>query len=373
MKIALISPGVLPIPASNGGAVETLIDMFIDYIGTNCPSICIDVFTISENQVRKYENINYIKIKKNNNLIYKILNKFNNLLFNKYFPKKYDFECLKILKKSNYDRILVENNLNIIAHLRHHDVVLHLHNNYLNINNPRSKYIINQCSEIWTVSNFLRNEIIAIDSSYSGKVFVCDNGIRDKFKSLSSIKINKYIYTGRISAEKGVLELIKAFHIHLYKYPDDELFIYGGSFFKNSPQSSYFIKCQKEIKNGNIHMMGYFSNGDLMRELRKYSFCIVPAIWEEPFGLVLVEHIFSGLIPIISNSAGLIEIIGSDYPLIAIKNERFIDNLAHMLDKIKELSRNNEFLEQYSIKRNLCLNKYSYEIYCKRILERLMR
>ena len=35
MKIGIVAPGGLPIPASSGGAVETLIDVFIEHeIGT---------------------------------------------------------------------------------------------------------------------------------------------------------------------------------------------------------------------------------------------------------------------------------------------------------------------------------------------------
>ena len=31
MKMIIISPGALTIPAINGGAVETLIDLYLDY------------------------------------------------------------------------------------------------------------------------------------------------------------------------------------------------------------------------------------------------------------------------------------------------------------------------------------------------------
>lgn len=374
MKIALISPGVLPIPASDGGAVETLIDMLINYIGKNCPTVFVDVFTIDNEQVSKYSNIKYIRVSKQNNFINKVLNKISVFIFNKYFPQKFDLEVLKIIRTKKYDSIIVENNLNIIEYLDDNKIILHLHNNYLNINNPVSKNIINKCTEIWTVSNFLKDEIIKINPKYNKKVFVCDNGIKKTCESLNKIDLKKYVYIGRISEEKGVYELIKAFKRHLYKYPEDELHIYGGSFFKNSKKNNYFKKCEKEICNcNNIKMMGYLPNHELLEELKKYSFCIVPSIWEEPFGLVLIEQMFSGLIPIISNSSGLVEIIGSNYPLIACKKENYIDNLTIMLEKIKQLSNDTDFINRYIEKREFCSNKYSYEMYCKRILERLIR
>lgn len=371
MKIALISPGILPVPAVDGGAVETLIDTLIDYIGLNCPNILVDVYTLDNNQISKYKNINYIKVSNGNNYIFRVLNKICKMCFKLYFPSKYDIECLKILNKTKYDKVIVENDINIIQYLKSDYIILHLHNDYINIENKCSKNILEKCSEIWTVSNFLKKRILDINSKYSSKVYVCDNGVKNRYFSLNKLNFNKYVYVGRIAEEKGVYELIRAFNMHLSKYPMDELFIYGGSFFNNSKKNSYYTKCKNEIKNSNIHMMGYVSNDKLLKEIKKYSFSVIPAIWEEPFGLVLIEQIFNGLIPIISNSAGLVEIIGVDYPLIANKEGNYIKNLVIQLEKIKELSRNKDFINYYIKKSKLCFEKYSYEEYCNRILSRL--
>ena len=53
MKIAFITSGLLPIPASKGGAIETLLDSFIEENERNDKNIEIVVYSIYDKDAKK--------------------------------------------------------------------------------------------------------------------------------------------------------------------------------------------------------------------------------------------------------------------------------------------------------------------------------
>ena len=48
----------------------------------------------------------------------------------------------------------------------------------------------------------------------------------------------------------------------------------------------------------------------MVDELNQHSFQFIPSIWEEPFGIVALEGIACGLIPIASDGGGLPDAVG---------------------------------------------------------------
>ena len=90
MSLAVITSGFLPVPASKGGAVESLLENFIKK-NEEYKKIKITVFSIKDKKAveisRKYENSEFIFIKPN--IIVESLDKFT------YFIAK------NILKKDN--------------------------------------------------------------------------------------------------------------------------------------------------------------------------------------------------------------------------------------------------------------------------------
>ena len=113
MRIAMITPGYLPVPAVKGGAVEVLIEELIK--GNEREKKCvIDCYTINDENInkRKYKNTN-IKIVEITALT-KIKNRIMNYLYILFKIKKwrtsFSRELVKLLKKENYDYIVVHNN-----------------------------------------------------------------------------------------------------------------------------------------------------------------------------------------------------------------------------------------------------------------------
>lgn len=234
MKVLVISPGVLPIPASKGGAVEKLIEAYIKYNEEN-HKVDFSLYTVKEEHDynTKFKNTKYIYID-TQSFGYKVSQAVRYIINNKlpqiHIGNAFISRVKKKLKKDkiNYDVIIVENTPFNVLELRKlypkTKIIYHIHNDYLNCETKKAMKILDACDEIIAISDFIKKRIQTIKPT--NKISVVYNGIDiEKFCQeipKDEIKKNKekyqltnkdivFLYTGRIVPEKGVKELILAF------------------------------------------------------------------------------------------------------------------------------------------------------------------
>ena len=372
MKMIIISPGALTIPAINGGAVETLIDLYLDYNEINLHNeiIVFANYEKNNNVYKKYEYTKFEYINKNSKIfkikrvIYGVLNK----LSMKKLGNAYINAVKKICKKKYkfVDKILIENMPEYVLPINRlygkKKIVLHQHNDFLNTDTPNSKEIIEALSKIIVVSNFVKSKILEINST--ANIEVLYNGVDlTKFYKEKKQKKNIVIgYVGRIVPEKGLRELIEAIKIINKKNIACEysLNIIGGN--KNGIEDTYCKECKKIAKDEkNIHFLGYKDNSLLNEEYCKIDVSIVPSIIDDACPLSVIESIVSGCALICTNSGGIPELVSDN--AIIIDRSNIINDLAdkieyllnncNKIEKMKEKSRN--YAIQYDSS-NYCLN-----------------
>jgi glycosyltransferase involved in cell wall biosynthesis len=59
-----------------------------------------------------------------------------------------------------------------------------------------------------------------------------------------------------------------------------------------------------------VHFTGILKGKELVECLNEHTFILVPSIWEEPYGNVVLEGMACGCIPIASNGGGMPEAVG---------------------------------------------------------------
>lgn len=238
MKVLILPPGVLPIPAYKGGAVEALIESYIKYNEIKHEND-FTIYTIKDDNecYKKYKHTKFIQVD-TNSIFYKAEKLFRYFVNNK-LPKihignAYITKVIRMLKKAKeqYDIIIVENCPFYILKLRklypNTKIICHLHNDYLNKDTKYAKKILNQYDKILTVSDYIKRKVQEIDKSIqSNKIETVYNGVNtDIFnQKIENKKIENYrkkynlnkddiifLYTGRLVKEKGVKELILAFN-----------------------------------------------------------------------------------------------------------------------------------------------------------------
>ena len=132
-----------------------------------------------------------------------------------------------------------------------------------------------------------------------------------KFRILSTIpRTLDFVFVGRLVSDKGVDIAIHAFH-NVIKAKDKQtnlLFTIVG----NGPERKFLEALVTTLHlEENIVFTGALQGDELVECLNRHRFILVPSIWEEPFGIVALEGMACGCLPIVSNGGGLPDAVGN--------------------------------------------------------------
>ncbi len=388
MKILIISPGVVPVPAIKGGAVENLIEMLITSKEITKQHE-ITVYSIYDEELnKKIKNINcnfkFIYSNKKLYFIKKVIRHIINRVSPRYIGNQFIHSVAKDMKenKEEYDIIIIENEPQygkIIKKIKGKaKLILHLHNDYLNVDTKNASEMKEDYNSIYCISKYLKQRVddISINDKQRGKSKVLYNGV--DIKKFNPTKYDKkelrkqygfnendfiFMYSGRLVPEKGVKEMIQAF----CKVKDKKckLLILG----KGKEEFTKELKEVAKPKINKIIFKGYMDYEKLPQIYNIADIGIVPSIWEEPFGLVVIEFLASGK-PLITSDRGAIKEIVEMQKIcgeIIKKNKNYIKNLKKAIEFYTSIS------EREMTKRSInALNRakdFTKEKYAQRFLQ----
>lgn len=107
----------------------------------------------------------------------------------------------------------------------------------------------------------------------------------------------RYLYAGKVSDNKGIRILVEAF---IESKIDGELIICGNG------ELTEWIN---SLNVQNIIQKGKLTQDELHKQYELADVLIVPSLWEEPFGRIIIEGAQYALVTIGSNKGGIPEII----------------------------------------------------------------
>jgi glycosyltransferase involved in cell wall biosynthesis len=132
----------------------------------------------------------------------------------------------------------------------------------------------------------------------------------NKFKGAKTNQNHEYdfIYVGRLVSEKGVSDLIRAFHLLTSEsdYNKKTLAIVGDG---NIRQSLENLVHELGLTS-KIFFFGSKSGNELVEIISKSRIAVVPSVWEEPYGGVTLELLAAGKNLIVSEFGGHAECVG---------------------------------------------------------------
>ena len=367
MKVAFISPGFVPVPAVEGGAIEKLMTYLIEQ-NEEQESLEIDLYTIDHPEIQKIKfqktSIYRIKLGK----IGKIFDRFFNHFFWKYNIEKsfsqFGRKILRKIEKKQYDYILIENNMYLYKKIhkkissKHPSTkfIFHLHNDIGKSDKPLSlcRYILSTASKILTCSKYLQGRLMAIQKQDNIEVLynvidfnklIYSEEARKKIRKKYNVDNNfLYGYIGRISPEKGVFELIQAFK-KLYKENNKiKLIIIGDTLFKNTG-NKYLNQVNQEISDISdaVICTGSIPNEKINEYMSAIDGLVIPTICEEAFGIVAAEGIACERPIIATKSGGMVEILNENNSLL-INKKNIVCELVDGMRKI--INENEEFIQK---------------------------
>lgn len=236
-------------------------------------------------------------------------------------PYSYADRIVKIKRKfaTNSDEsiIIVHNNIKlfkkIIKKEGHKNVILHMHNCFEPQNVPANIKIIvpSHFTHNWFRERLPEASIEVVRNGFDGDIYSLPSDIKREDIGLNK-NDNVILFAGRITRDKGVLELMKACSILFKDRANYKLVIVGDI---NAASKGEHAEFQDEVKNyahqlgeqcillGGIHpekMRHYYSIADLVA---------VPSIADESFCMVALEAMASGCSVIVSQRGAMVEFI----------------------------------------------------------------
>lgn len=367
-RIAVVTSGYLPVPAALGGAVEALVDYLIDENEKN-PQCEFVIFSChhpraEESMGRKCHAFGeFIKTP----LLIRILDKWIYLFAKKILGKKkvasyrYILQRLHFMKKvarrlavEDYDKVLIENHASLFLTLKwKNNFKKYIDRYFYHLHNEQDAFyscerIIGNTCRIMTVSSYISNSIRAalggIDAKRIGVLRNCvDVGrfgspealagasrMRDGAGILPREKV--VLFTGRLSPEKGIRELMDAFRILLDQGVDGVKLVIAGGYLSGATdvQSGYERELEELAASmgDRIIFTGFIPYDRMPSVYCMADVAVIPSIWDDPAPLTVIETITSGIPLITTRSGGIPEYAHEECAILLKRDDELVPNMA---------------------------------------------
>jgi glycosyltransferase involved in cell wall biosynthesis len=165
----------------------------------------------------------------------------------------------------------------------------------------------------------LADKVVAISDAIRKTIWpqamVIHNPFDDAVFNLTRAAANRncnFVFVGRLVFDKGTEYAISAMQklisssLEQFTGQKPLLTIIGDGPERKSLEEFVF----KLNLNACVRFTGALNSVQIAQELKLHKYLLVPSSWEEPFGIVALEGMACGCIPIVSNSGGLPEAIG---------------------------------------------------------------
>lgn len=383
MRIAILTSGILPVPAVQGGAVENLIDFYLEYNDQH-KLHDITIYSVWHPNIKNHpalkSEVNHYHYINTNSLIAKIKKRVLHYFHRKseyyhYAIEYYLYEALRHIHQRCYDIIILENRPEYALNVQNKinvPLVYHLHNDFLNNSTKQNREIYQAARLIVNVSQYITERVETVEK-VPKKCVTIHNAIDiNKFlvaqpTDRASVNLNEenfvIVYSGRLIKEKGVLQLLQAFKQVEVQIPQSRLLIIGANAYGNKQKTTPFTQ-QLEAEVNNIQdkviFTGFVNYNQLPSYLKVADICIVPSIWEEPFGLTIVEAMAAGLPLITTRSGGIPEICEGVATILDNNSDTIVSNLVNAILELYNHPEKRKQMSKAALKHSQQFSKERY-------------
>lgn len=163
----------------------------------------------------------------------------------------------------------------------------------------------------------MANKVIACSKAIQQKTFAAaevipnpyDDGL---FRILPGVSRTKsFVFLGRLVSDKGADMAIHALHALVRDETVSNRHALQLTIIGEGPERESLEKLVSGLQLQNqVQFTGSLQQEALIRCLNEHQLILIPSRWEEPFGMVALEGMACGCIPVVSDGGGLPEAIG---------------------------------------------------------------
>lgn len=383
-RVAVVTSGYLPVPNVLGGAVEAL-DMMMVRENEKTPNFEFTVFSswapgvdeVVRDGAFQHTDFRFIKtpllVKAADRCIYwaaKYILRKKKLMSYRYIAQRlwYIRKVAKALSKDDasgkapFDKVMIENHATLFMTMQKYGnaeryadkVYYHLHNEVTN--DFGCKHEIAQVKKVLGVSNYIVGTLDKFLREHGEgglnpeQKAVWRNGVdtsrfgSDEAKRKAKSFRTKYgigdddivfLFSGRLTPEKGAEELLEAFTQVAAQVPNAKLVIAGAFFFNSNIKSPFEQKLhdlasQPQVE-GKIVFTGFVDYNDMPALYEMADICVLPSIWDDPAPLAVIESLVSGKPLITTRSGGIPEYANDDCAIILERDSKLVEHLAQAM------------------------------------------
>jgi Glycosyltransferase len=372
--IAIITTGLLPVPSVMGGAVENLVQNFIDENERQGGPHLTVYSTATPDAIEKaqaYTHTDFVfiqtpwVIRVADSILYSIFRRLVDtnksaslraILQRLYFLRKVS----KHIARKNHRKILFENAIIQTHILRWHKnqeqykgrVYVHIHNEITNFYKTY-KYLVD--AKIIVVSKFIKDSLIAKSAqSNEGSgplqnVSVLKNAVDNtRFTAMTRKRASKLLhqqyaidaskkivlFSGRLTPEKGIDVLLRA--LDRVKEQNYQLLVVGSSFFGTDIKNPFLkeLRDLTEAHREHVTFTGYIDYDNMPLLYRGCDFAVLPSVCNDAAPLTVIESITAGLPMITTNRGGIPEYASDKAAILLDTDENLEQSIAKNIEKL---------------------------------------
>lgn len=374
IKVCFVPAGYKPIPPTLGGAVETLVQNFIN-INEIEKRLEITVLSVTEalakTMSQNYCCTKYIFFDGNERIdnlyywcVYRVLKKVVNIILPDYILK---LRMIRYLcqHQSEFDWIIFE--AGEIDCLKYYSrfidkkkIIFHSHGEIKNEKKLESclNYYIavsDYIKEIWTSTiKTSKEHSLTLKNGVNQEKFNLrinekqqEEGRRKFAFSQEDIVL---IFVGRIIPEKGVKELLAA----MKELPEQfKLIMIGSSSFGSKTSTAYEQKVELLINElgERVKFTGYIPNDQVGIYYQLGDISVVPSMFDDPAPLVIIESMAAGLPIVTSGSGGIREYCDEKCAVFVDRGHDFEKRLSQSIQALADKKEKRAAMSDYARER----------------------
>ena len=293
--------------------------------------------------------------------------------------------------KAPFDKVMIENHATLFMTMQKYGnaeryadkVYYHLHNEVTN--DFGCKHEIAQVKKVLGVSNYIVNTLDKFLREHGEgglkpeQKAVWRNGVdtsrfgSDEAKRKAKAFRAKYgisdedivfLFSGRLSPEKGAEELLEAFGQVAEQVPNAKLVVAGAFFFNSNIKSPFEQKLhdlasQPQVES-KIVFTGFVDYNDMPALYEMADVCVLPSIWDDPAPLAVIESLVSGKPLITTRSGGIPEYANNGCAIILERDSKLVEHLAQAMVELANDSQKRTRMVQGSENLRPQLDSYRY-------------
>ncbi|MCM8812077.1 MAG: glycosyltransferase family 4 protein [Candidatus Omnitrophica bacterium] len=395
MKIAIVAPEVFPVPPIRGGATETV----IEEVSARLSEHEVHIYGISSKGLAAYErkgHRSYYRWK--SNLLDKLLLSSWKLPFKQsespLYYRPYAAWAAGRIALLNPDVIWVHSRVQFVPVLKnaapYAKLILSIHNES-NLKGDRvwNGETAESCDLITGCSRYMAQVITERRPALKAKTVPLPNGVSPELFSPywgrmeSRIQLREkhgvgerpvVLYVGRLVEEKGVHHLLEAFKKAAGGRPDPKdprqplLVLVGAHTFSDGRTTSYIEKLKEQAKGWEerIRFVGHVSRDEITDYFLMSDMLAFPSVWKEPFGLVILEAMATGIPVVAFQQGGPAEIIQHGVDGLLVYPEKGAEGFSEALQTlIRDPAIREEFGREARRKVEM---RYSWQVMANRFI-----